>query len=147
MTDGEVITTVSITVPAGAQYVSLAAQASIFINDLRADACTSVAFCNIGIGIWDADSDTQLTPINGSFYRVRDDYDGQSLSIAVVVPATAGTHTYRMQAQLNFVNAEIPYLNQASMTAMTVPLSGAGLVPAGLSPAAVNPAVNPAVGD
>ena len=131
LSDGEAITTVSITVASGTQFVSLAGQAQIFTNDTQAATCTSVAFCNIGIEIFDADSNTQLTPTLGSFYRLRDDYEGHSLSIAVVVPATAGTHTYRLQTEFNFVNAEIPYLGEASLTAMTVPLDGVGLAPTG----------------
>jgi hypothetical protein len=146
LSDGETITTVSITVPDTKHIVYLTASASILTNSTQAVTCTSVTFCNIGIEIWNVDTGTRLTPLNGAVFRVRDDNDGQSLTIAVAVEAAPGTHTYRLQTEFNQVVAEVPFLNNASLTAMLFPLDGAGSVPLVASTESDAPEANAALG-
>lgn len=147
LSDGETLTTVALTVTGTTQLVYLSGQASIFTNSTQGVTCTSTSSCNLGIEIFDADTNTRLTPLNGSFFRLRDDFDGQSLSIAVVVSAAVGTHNYRLQTEFNAVNAEVPFLNNASLTAMTVPLNGAGIAPLSILPAPLADAgFNPSTG-
>lgn len=129
LSDGQTIATVAIAVPAGAQQVFLSGQAAIFTNATLAAACTSLTFCNVGIELWDADTNVRLTPVNGSFFRARADNFGGSLSIAIVVPATPGTHNYRLQTEFNAVNPNQFLLNNASLTALTVPVGAASDAP------------------
>ncbi|MEY2525042.1 MAG: hypothetical protein QOJ66_3607, partial [Ilumatobacteraceae bacterium] len=130
LSDGQAITTVTLTVDGSTQLVYLSGQASIFTNNTQAGACSQLN-CLIGIEIFDADTNTRLTPLNGSFYRLHLDQQAESLSIAVVVSAPVGTHHYRLQTEFFSAIANQLILNNASLTAMTVPLNGAGVAPAG----------------
>jgi hypothetical protein len=152
LSNDEALTTVTITVPAGGnQNVYIEGAASIFTNSTQLAACTSAGFCNVGIEIWDADTNTLLAPaLNGAFYRLRDDNDGQSLSISAVVSASPGTHTYRLQTDFFSVVDNATFLNNAELTAMTVPLGGTGVAPAsitGSSSEIVDDSANVAVAD
>jgi len=51
------------------------------------------------------------------------------VSVQIVVFASPGTNTYRLQTVFNAVRAEVPILNTASLVAMTSPLTGTGAVP------------------
>ena len=146
LSDAETLTSVSLTVVGRSQLVYLSGQASIFTNNTQAATCSVASACNLGIEIFDADTNTRLTPLNGSFFRLRDDSDGHSLAVSVVVPATVGTHNYRLQTEFANVVAEVPILNNASLTAMTVPLDGAGIAPLGIFQTPADGGGNPAVG-
>jgi hypothetical protein len=129
LSDAETIASTSITVAGAQQYVLLMGQASIFTNNTVAATCTSALSCNIGIEIWDADTNTVLTPLNGSFFRIRTDSAGEALSIAVVVTAAPGVHNYRLQTEFNAVVPEVPLLNNASLVAITFQAGATGSAP------------------
>lgn len=146
LSDAQTIATVSITIASATQFVYLSGQAAIFTNGTLAGSCTNVSVCNIGIEIFDVDTGVRLTPLNGSFFRARTDFAGESLAVAIVVQAAPGTHTYRLQTEFNAATPGAFLLNNASLTAMSVPTGGTGLAPtvqvADPPAAGKNPAVN-----
>jgi hypothetical protein len=143
LNDGATITTVALTVAGSTQLVHIEGEATLFTNNTQAGACISVGFCNIGIEIFDADTNTRLTPSNGAFFRLTTASDGGTLYLSVVVSAPVGTHTYRLQTEFNQVNVNQIYLAHGTLTATTAPLNGAGVAPAGSVDAEPSSGPNP----
>ena len=131
LVDGQSIATVTITVPGTVnQNVHITGNALLFGNSVQGAACTVFDICNASVVIHDADANTQVSAGAGGGFRYTYDYPSQTAAVSVVVSATPGTHTYRMETMLSSnLNPGALSLENATLTAMTIPLTGTGGIP------------------
>ena len=81
LNDGATITTVALTVVGSTNWCTSRVRPRSSRTAPKPVHAVLVGFCNIGIEIFDADTNTRLTPINGAFYRLTTASDGGTLYV------------------------------------------------------------------